>query len=476
MGRTEDQSEARLNRPLALLVAATFFMENLDGTIIATAAPAMAHDLGVAAVDINIAMTAYLITIAVAIPATGWLTDKLGGRRILMLAIAIFTIASGLCAISTSLPMLCAMRVLQGLGGAMMVPVGRLVVLRTTPKKDLLDAVALITWPALVAPVIAPALGGWLATYASWQWIFLINLPLGAVAMVVAQRIVPALRTDKVPPLDWPGFLLCGSALASLLLGMELVGAAQTRWLLVLGLVLLAVLLGVVTVARLRRVKHPLLDLEALKIRTFAVCSASGMVYRLVISAAPFLLPLMFQLGFGWSPVNAGLMVLMLFAGNIGIKPVTSPLIRRFGFRTVIIGSSIGGALAFAGCGLLGPDTSPVIIAVVLFASGVFRSIGFSGYNSLQFADVEPAKMSAANTLSSTIQQAAGGMGIAFGALILRLSDGVINLVAPDWPLVTHYQATFAILALIMLYPVLEAWLGLHRTAGSEVSVAKSRR
>jgi MFS family permease len=194
-----------VNRPLALLVAATFFMEFLDGTILATAAPAIASDFGVAAVDVNAAMTGYLVALAAGIPITGWLTDRFGGRRILTVAIAVFTIASGLCAVSVSLPMLVAMRVLQGAGGALMVPVGRLVVLRATEKRDMLDAIAYLTWPALVAPVIAPTIGGWLVTVASWHWIFLINLPLGLVAFVVAIRIVPTDRAEQLPPPDWVG-------------------------------------------------------------------------------------------------------------------------------------------------------------------------------------------------------------------------------------------------------------------------------
>ncbi|GAA2111405.1 MFS transporter [Microlunatus panaciterrae] len=453
---------------MALLVAITFFMEILDGTIIATAAPAMAVHLQVAPVDINIAMTAYLITIAVGIPVSGWLTDKLGGRRIFMVAVALFTVASVLCALSTSLPMLCVMRVLQGLGGAMMVPVGRLVVLRATAKRDLLDAIAYLTWPALIAPVVAPAVGGWLVTYASWHWIFLINIPLGLAALVAAWRLVPALRTEQVPALDWLGFVLCGTALAALLLGIE--GLGGHGWLPAIGLIMLAVALGFGTVLRMRGAAYPLLDFAALRVRTFRVSNGSGMVYRLVINAAPFVLPLMFQVGFGWSAVDAGFMVLMLFAGNVLIKPATSPLIRRFGFRTVIVGSALGGAVMFALCALLQPGTPAVLIAAVLFLSGVFRSIGFSGYNSLQFADISDAQMAGANTLSSTVGQVAAALGVAFGALSLRLGDGLLSSVAPNLGPVASYQFAFAAMAVAMVYPVVGALVALHHTAGHEVA------
>ena len=324
---------ATLNRSLALLVAGTFFMENLDGTIIATAAPAIASDLGVQPVDVNLAMTAYLVTIAVGIPVSGWLTERFGGRRVLMTAIAIFTVASLLCAVSVDLPMLVAMRVLQGVGGALMVPVGRLVVLRATSKRDLLDAVAYLTWPALVAPVIAPALGGWIITVASWHWIFLINLPLGVLALVVAARIVPALDQEPdVPPLDWAGFGLCAGTLAALLIGLELLGPQHGGGALPAAASLVgAVVLAGLTAFWLRRTAHPLLRFRALRLQSFRVSNLGGGVYRLVISAAPFLLPLMFQVGFGWSPVRAGFLVLLLFLGNVAIKPATSPLIRTAG-------------------------------------------------------------------------------------------------------------------------------------------------
>jgi EmrB/QacA subfamily drug resistance transporter len=466
--RTRRRS-ATLNRPLALLVAGTLFMEILDGTIIATAAPAIAADLGVAPVDVNLAMTAYLVTIAIGIPVSGWLTDRFGGRRVLMSAIAVFTVASLLCALSTTLPMLVAMRVLQGVGGALMVPVGRLVVLRATTKQDLLDAVAYLTWPALVAPVIAPALGGWVVGVASWHWIFLINLPLGVVALVVAARIVPAREEQtSVPPLDLVGFGLCAGTLAALLIGLELLGPQYAEGAgAPVGTLLGAVLLGLLTAVWLRRTPHPLLRFGALRLQSFRVSNLGGGVYRMVISAAPFLLPLMFQVGFGWSPVQAGLLVLLLFLGNVGIKPATSPLIRTFGFRTVLIGSIAGGLLVFLAIAMLRPGTSLVVTGTLLVLSGVFRSIGFSAYNSLQFADLDTADMTDANTLASTLQQVAVAMGVAVGAVVLR----VVDLAAGPQQLdpVTPYAIAFVVLAVLMLHPLVEA-LVLHRRAGDEVA------
>ena len=461
-----DRRPSELNRPLALLVAGTFFMENLDGTIIATAAPAMAADLGVAAVDINIAITAYLVTIAVGIPVSGWLTDRFGGRRILLWAIATFTVASVLCAASDTLGMLVGARILQGIGGAMMVPVGRLVVLRATAKRDLLDATAYLTWPALAAPVLAPALGGWIVSVASWPWIFLINLPLGVVAFLVAGRIVPKKKSASVGPLDWVGFLLCAGFLLSLLLGVELVGASPVGPAGIAIVTAASVLLAVVSWWWLRRTTHPLLRFGALRKPSFRAGNVGGSVYRMVISAAPFLLPLMFQVGFGWSPVLAGGLVLMLFVGNLGIKPATSPLIRRFGFRTVLIASIGGGAIVFALIATLSAASPLPIVVALLLLSGVFRSIGFSGYNSLQYADISPAQMSDANTLSSTLQQVAAALGIAAGAVIVRLADRLLGPSAlPAWP----YAVAFGVLALLMVWPLVEA-IRLHGSAGDEVA------
>ncbi|POH58335.1 MFS transporter [Arthrobacter glacialis] len=453
------------SRALALLVAGTYFMEILDGTIISTAAPAIAADLHVRAVDINLAMTAYLITLAVGIPISGWLAERFGARRVFTAAIAVFTIASLLCALSPNLAFLCVARMLQGLGGAMMVPVGRLVVLRDADRKEFLEAIAYLTWPALIAPVLAPVVGGLLVSYASWHWIFLINVPLGIVAFIVATRVVPDIRARKVPPPDWVGFGLCGVALAALVIGMELIGSAPTPWAAVV-LCLLASLAGVAgALWWFRRALHPLLDLRALRIHTFRVGNGGGALYRMVINAVPFLLPLMFMLGFGWTAFEAGLMTMAVFAGNVLIKPATSPLIRRFGFRNVLLLSNIGGALVLVACALMNPETPLAVIAVVLFASGVLRSIGFSAYNTLQFVDVPKAGMVDANTLSSTIAQIATGLGIAVGALLLR---GAQSLLASDLPAVASYQVTFAALAVIMLVPVVEA-LFMHRAAGDLV-------
>ncbi|GAA1256621.1 MFS transporter [Pseudonocardia aurantiaca] len=452
-------------RPLALLVAGAFFMEILDGTIIAPAAPHIAAEFGVGAVDINVAITAYVLTLAVLIPISGWLADRYGARRVFTAALVVFTLASAACAAAPSLPVLTAARVLQGAGGAMMVPVGRLVVLRTTAKTDLVRAIAYLTWPALTAPVVAPVLGGVLSEYASWRWIFVINVPLGLVALVLARRLVPDLRAEDVGRLDRRGFVLTAIGVGALVVGMESLGAGEPRWPVVAGaLVVAAVLLGS-AVRHLLRSPRPLVDLRILRVATFRVTAVSGSVFRAVITAVPFLLPLFFQLGFGWTAAEAGAVVIALFLGNVGIKPVTTPLMRRFGIRTVLLGAVVASAACLVAIAFLQASTPLPVLLAVLALSGIFRSIGFTAYNSVAFADVEQARMTHANTLMSTLQELGAGLGVAVGALLVRLGAAIGPVPDGDGP----FRVAFVLLAVLLVVPAIEGVL-MARAAGDAVT------
>jgi EmrB/QacA subfamily drug resistance transporter len=449
---------------ITLLVAGTFFMENLDGTILSTAAPSVARSLGVASPAISVAITAYLLTLAVLIPLSGWLTQRLGGRPVFVVAIAVFTISSILCAFSVSLPELVVMRVLQGIGGAMMVPVGRLMVLRVTEKKDLIRAFAWLTWPALAAPVVAPLIGGLITTYASWQWIFLINVPLGVIAFIAALRLIPKGREAAPAPLDWWGLVLtCGGLGALVYLGSLLSGAVSS-WVEVLVFAIAGVALTAAAIWHLLRTPHPLLDLRALRVETFRVTHAGGSLFRMTISAIPFLLPLLFQDAFGWTPVESGAVVLFVFVGNLAIKPVTTPLLVRFGFRPVLIYSSLGAAASMALMAFIGSATPVLVIAALLLFSGVVRSIGFTGYNTIAFADIRPDGMTAANTVSSTIQQVAAGFGVTVGAVALRAGQLIDSSPAS----LTPYRVAFITIAVITLVATLEA-VRLDRRAGDNI-------
>ncbi|MEV4952823.1 MFS transporter [Paenarthrobacter nitroguajacolicus] len=450
---------------LALLVAATFFMEFLDGTILTTAIPSIASDFRVAPADINITMTAYLVTVAMGIPLSSWLAERFGARRIFCVAISVFTIASLLCAISTDLTMLTLSRVAQGMGGAMMVPVGTLVVLRGTPKSELLRATAYLVWPGLLAPVLAPMVGGALTTFLSWHWIFIINVPLGLAAFIAALRLVPRTQFDARRRLDWFGLLLTTLGVGALVVGLETLGGHASN---VLAVAVVAA--GLLSLAGavwwMRKAGVPLFNLSVFGTRTFRATSTGGFIYRLTISSVPFLLPLMFQDGFGWDPLKAGVMVAAVFVGNIGIKPATTPLIRRFGFKPVLVFASFASAVTFALCAFLDARTpEPLIFALLLF-SGAFRSIGFSAYASVQYADIVPGQLPSANAISATLVQLAAAAGIAVGALFLRLFETTQVFGADQ---VAAYKGAFIAMALLMLISTGDS-LALHRHAGAEVS------
>jgi EmrB/QacA subfamily drug resistance transporter len=459
----------RTQRRLALLVAGSYFMEILDGTVIAPAAPHIAADFGVPAVAVNVAVTAYVLTLAVLIPVSGWLTERYGARRVYGTAIAVFTLASAGCALAPSLGWLTALRVLQGAGGAMMVPVGRLVVLRTTAKSQLIQAIAYLTWPALIAPVVAPALGGVLSTYASWRWIFLINVPLGLAGLALAARLVPDSRGAERRRLDWRGFALTAVGVAALVVGLEDVGSATPdRALLVVVLPLAGVALAL-AVMHLMRSRSPLLDLRVLRIRTFRATASGGTVFRAVISAVPFLLPVFLQVGFGWSAAQAGGLLIALFVGNVAIKPLTTPAMRRFGIRPVIAAATLASAACLLGIAALQASTPLTVMVVLLALSGIFRSIGFSAYNSLAFADVDADRMSSANTLMSTVQELGSGLGVAVGALLVRVGGPLATVTGLGDGVDASFRVAFVVLAAALLLSAGEA-LGMPRDAGSAVT------
>jgi len=417
------------HRNIALLVAGCYFMEMLDGTIVTTASPQIGRSLHAPATEVGLVVTVYLLTLAVLIPLSGWLTRRYGNRVVFLTAIALFTLASVGCAASVNLGMLIAMRVLQGAGGAMMVPVGRTMVLSPAAKEDILRLTSYVVWPGLLAPVIAPLAGGLITTYASWHWMFLINVPLGLVAFPLAWRLVAgqhgAAAAGPPPPLDWAGVLLTCAGLGGLTYAAHLVAlpappAVQTA----ASAAASAALLGL-AVAHLRRTAHPLLNLRTLSVHTFRLSQLGGTMYFLVVGAMPFLLPLMFQVQFGWSPVKSGAVTAFVFAGNVGIKPATTPLIRRFGFRTVLVVSTIGTALIVAALGFTTASTPVALIAALALASGVTRSSGFTVYSTVGLADMAPELMRDANTLAATSMQLGAGLAVAAATVALRAGSAI---------------------------------------------------
>jgi len=443
-------------------------MENLDGTVIATALPQMAQSFHVGPVSLNVGMTAYMLTLAVFIPISGWVADRFGARTVFGSAIALFTVSSVACGVSNGLGEFVVARIVQGIGGAMMVPVGRLIVLRGTEKQDLLLATSVITWPGLVAPVLGPPAGGFITTYASWRWIFFFNVPLGLLGMVLSVLWISNSREDKYRPFDWTGFFSSAIACSTLMYGLELVGQQPTLWLTIVFLLTTSLLTGLLMVWHSGRHSTPLISFASLSIRTFAVTVWGGSLFRIAISVIPFLLPLLFQIGFGLSPFRSGLLVLAVFAGNLGMKTITTPVIRRLGFRRVLVGNGLLTAASLFACALLSPEMPMPAIVAILFFGGLCRSMQFTSLNTLGFADIPPAQMSAATTFATMVQQMTMGMGIAAGAIALRVAallrhDSAANPKIPD------FHLAFVLIGLIALISVLD-FLKLDPVAGAVVS------
>ena len=451
------------------LIAGAFFMENLDGTIIATALPQMARSFHVGAVALNSGMTAYLLTLAVFIPISGWIADRLGARTVFSGAIAIFTLSSLLCSMSQTLTQFTLMRIVQGLGGAMMVPVGRLIVLRNTPKDQLTQAIAYITWPGLTALVLGPPIGGLITTYLSWHWIFYLNLPLGAVAFTLALLWIENVRSGEAHPFDWMTFVLAAIASAGTVYAMDKLGGEGGHWKGPAGLLAVSLTSGALAIlASKRRPATGLIDLESMKLKSYSVSIFGASIFRIAVSVLPFLLPLMFQIAFGLSAFRSGLYLFALFAGDLSMKSLVIQVLRRFGFRRILIVNGVITAASVAVCGLLTPETPVALVLAVLFVHGACRSMQFTCLTTLAYTEIPPERMSRANGFLSAVMQLSLGMGIAVGAITLRLSARVHGHSGAAPQLKDFHLAIFVV-ALLTLAHVLDP-LGLSPEAGASTS------
>lgn len=456
------------------LIAGAFFMENLDGTIIATALPQMARSFHIGAVALNIGMTAYLLTLAVFIPISGWVADRFGARTVFASAVATFTFASLLCAVSHDLLQFTVTRILQGIGGAMMVPVGRLIVLRNTPKDQLTQAIAYITWPGLTALVVGPPLGGFITTYFSWHWIFLLNLPIGAVALVLALLWIENVRADERLPFDWLTFLFAGAASCGMVYAMEKLGGGD-HWHRPAAILFLSTASGALAIVAARRSPGTaLIDLESLRLKTYSLSVYGASLFRIAVSVLPFLLPLMFQIAFGLSAFRSGLYLLALFAGDLSMKAIVIQALRRFGFRRILIGNGVLTSISVALCAIFNPQTSPALIAVILFIHGAFRSMEFTCMTTLAYTEIPPERMSRANGFLSAVMQLSLGMGVAVGALALR-TVATLRGHSPATPQLRDFHIAFLCVAVLSLAPVLES-ISLEPDAGAATSGQPIRR
>jgi EmrB/QacA subfamily drug resistance transporter len=451
---------------VALTVACALFMENLDSTVISTSLPAIAEDLREHPISLKLALTSYLISLAIFIPASGWAADHFGARTIFRAAILIFVSGSILCGMAGTLPELVGARIIQGLGGAMMVPVGRLLLLRSVERSELVNALSYLTVPALLGPMTGPLLGGFITTYFHWRWIFWINVPIGAIGIILATIFVEDVRDEAAWPLDVTGFLLCGLGLASLLFGLGGIGRGLMGWQAAVNLAGFGILALAAYSLHARAAVFPLLDLKLLSIKTFRASVAGGSLFRIGIGSIPFLLPLMLQTGFGLNAFHSGSITFIASVGAMAMKATAPRILRFFGFRQVLIVNAILSA-AFLGCyGFFTPSTPIVLIMSLLLVGGFVRSLEFTSLNAIAYAEIDSAKMSAAVSFASVAQQLSLSLGVVAGAGALQgfalLSPGREALA------LGNFRLAFIAMAAVSLSAV-AAFLQLPAGAGTEL-------
>lgn len=433
-----------------LIVATAMFMENLDSTVIATSLPAIALDLNEDPISLKLALTSYLLSLAVFIPASGWAADRFGTRTVFRWAILVFTLGSILCGLSSSLPQFIAARVVQGMGGAMMVPVGRLIVYRSVERADLVRALAYLSVPSLIGPVLGPPIGGFITTYFHWRWIFWLNVPIGVIGVIFATRYVEQFVADRAARLDVRGFALVGLGLSAVIFGFTIAGRGFVPPLANVGLVLGGVILLALYVFHARRTPHAIVDLGLLNITTFRASVTGGFLFRIGVGAIPFLLPLMLQIGFGLSPFQSGLLTFASSAGALLMKTTAGPILDRGGFRRVMTVNAVASAAMLGACGLFRPDTPHGLILLTLLVGGFLRSLQFTAINALAFADVPTERLSKATSLSGTMQQLSLTTGVAVGAGVLettRWLQGDATLEARDFAPAFFFVAAISALS-----------------------------
>jgi EmrB/QacA subfamily drug resistance transporter len=457
---------SRRTRIASLIVACALFMQNLDSTVIATALPDMARSFGADPVHMSVALTSYLIALAVFIPASGWVADRYGARQVFRAAIAVFTIGSILCGRADSLAFLVISRVIQGIGGAMMVPVGRLVLLRTVPKNEMVAAMSWLTMPAMLGPVVGPPLGGFIVTNTSWRWIFDLNVPIGVLGVVLVSLFVEEAKDPDPAPFDGRGLVWSGLALASVMMGLETIG----RHLVPPGWTAALLLTGLISMAgyllHARRHPRPLLDLSLLRIPTFAVSCTAGTLFRFGVGALPFLLPMMLQLDFGYSAEQSGLTTFATAAGALSVKPLASSVLRRFGFRDTLVWNGLLASALLMVCAAFRPGWPQWTMFALLLLGGTFRSLQFSAFNTVVYADIPRARMSGATSLYSTLQQLSLTIGITIGAASLEVARAVTGNEVPN---PADFSVAFLVVSLLAVAasPLV---LTIERDAGAEMS------
>jgi EmrB/QacA subfamily drug resistance transporter len=460
------------SRILPLIVASALFMENMDGTVIATSLPAMAIDLHTDPIVLKLAFTTYLLALTVFIPISGWSADRFGAKNVFRAAIAVFMLGSVACGYSQSLPWLVTARALQGLGGAMMVPVGRIILLREIPKSQLVDALAWLTIPALLGPLVGPPIGGFITTYFDWRWVFWMNIPIGMLGLVVATRFMPDMAPEVAPPLDVKGFLLSAIGLSSVVFGFTVLGRDFMPNYAVLALIGFGIVCVTIYVRHAFAIENPILDLRLLRIPSFSAGVAGGSLYRIGVGAIPFLMPLMFQLGFGLTAFQSGILSCSAALGAIAMKFSTSHLLRRFGFRRLLVLNCLVSCGFMACYGLLTAATPFALISLLLLVGGFLRSLQFTAMNALSYADIDRRGASNATSLYSVAQQLSLSAGVAVAAFILEAAQwqrGSQDIVTTDFSLAFFVVAGIAVLS-VFQFLKLDVHSGASVLAHAEVT------
>ena len=468
-GTSADRASPAMSGPsfrtIALIIASAMFMEQLDATILATALPTMARDFSVSAPNMSVALTSYLLSLAVFIPASGKVADRFGSRTVFRAAIVIFVLGSILCAFAPTLPLFVAARAIQGVGGAMMMPVGRLVLLRSVERRNMVSAMSWLLVPAMIGPIIGPPVGGFIVTYLDWRWIFFINVPIGLLGVVLVTLFIENVKGDRPERFDGLGMLISGIALGCLFFGFELMSHPGFGPL-VFALLGTGTAAGVLYVLHARRVRDPILDLSLMRLPSFGTSVVAGALTRITQGAHPFLLPLMLQLGFGLSAAQSGTIIIATAIGSVSMKAFASRLLRRFGFRLSLIVNGIVASAGYAVCAAFRPGWPFPLMFGVLLACGFFMSFQFTAYNTVAFDEVPASRMSAATSFYTTFQQLMLSVGICVASIALQGSMVLRGHLIPG---LDDFSAAFLVVTAISLSATLWNMRFAH-DAGREIS------